>query len=934
LIAVAKAEPPIAVRVLSHGLAPRLNAAGRLDDASIGVRLLTSDDAAECDEIAATLDRLNRDRRALCDQVLAEAIEEVERHDLARAPALVLARENWHPGVVGIVASQLVERYYRPTVLIAIKDGVGKGSARSIPPLHLVSALSAASAPLAAYGGHAMAAGLTVPAGDIDEFRRRFIDSVTAVLAVDDLTPVVDVDAEIPLDAATQDLCADLDRLAPFGQGNPSPRFLTRGLRAVGTRLVGGGEHLRLVVTDGTTARDAIAFRQGESVELLAFTQARVDLAYSVEIDQWSNEGWPQLVVEHLWTPDVDLSTVAADSAGVLARLFARADDYLTPGTIDDASAFHTKVVGVTFEGRQAVLPTVRAGDRLTLRRDPANPVDPHAIQVCLADGRQIGFLRADLAARLAPTIDAGTRYVATAAALTGGGDHAWGLNIFVERDSAHTQNGDGHAAGLPAPDVLAHTVRARLLRGRPPTPHQEAVLEPVLAGRSCVVRIGPGRGLVAATAIAALGVLALGEGPVTIVVPRAVEVDAWIACIAPWLKALGVSTWPAHGALPARAMSRVGDALSRGTADVLIASTAWMVDRAPQLMRIPHYFRPAARTPRVLHVVDDATADDVAAVREAFTSGSSGGSGIVLGPLAASGLHERARTWRIESVVDLAAPRTNIRIVDQRGRGPWSPGESPAGRLDVSVVVETGPRESVSEARRLREQYPARADHVAYYHAGLPAALRLVLEDLLAAGKLEVLVAGALLVPPAMPVGVSRVVASGLPQTRLLAAEAFGAVGAGRGLGVIDLRYDAQALAAAHAAMEARYPSRETLVRCYHFFRALQKAGPWRWPPEQARREPLDPAADLADETLGAALEIFVEAGVIAREGHAAQEGQAREGATSGVRYTVTEPGGRVDLERSLRYREGVRVQAAWREARAWATGPASEILALVAGA
>jgi single-stranded-DNA-specific exonuclease len=922
LLAVAKAEPPIAVRVISHGLAPRLNAAGRLDDASIGVRLLTSDDSVECDEIASTLDRLNRERRALCDQVLAEAVEEVEGHDLAREPALVLAHENWHPGVVGIVASQLVERYYRPTVLIGIKDGVGKGSARSIPPLHLVQALSVASEPLSAYGGHAMAAGLTVQAGAIDEFRERFIDSVRAALSPDDLTPVVDVDAEITLDAVTPELCADLDRLAPFGQGNPPPRFLTRGLRAVGTRLVGGGEHLRLVVTDGGIAREAIAFRQGESVELLAFTQARVDLAYAVEIDNWSSERWPQLVVEHLWTPDVDLSTVAADTAGVLARLFARADDYLTPGAIDEASAFHTKVVGVTFEGRQALLPTVRAGDRLVLARDPGNPVDPHAIKVCLTDGRQLGFLRADLAARLAPTIDAGTRYVATAAALTGGGDRAWGLNVFVERAAVVTVNGDGHPTGVPAPDALARTVRAGLLRSRAPTPQQDAVLDAAIAGRSSIVRIGPGRGLVASTAIAALGVLARGEGPVTIVLPRAAEVDAWTASIAPWLKALGVSTWPAHGAMPARSISRVSDALARGTVDVLIASAVWMIDRAPQLRR-------SSRVRRLVHVVDESTADDVTAVQDALGRATLHDATLVLGPLAASGLHERARVWGIDAVVDLAAPRTNIRIVDHRGRGPWSLSDSPAGRLEVSVLIATGPRESVSEARRLREQHPARSDRIAYYHGGLPAALRRVLEDLLAAGKLELVVTGALLVSPAMPAGVARVVAAGLPPTRLLAAEGFGAVGAGRALGVVELRYDAETLAAANAAVHGHYPSRDTLVRCYHFFRSLQGNGPWQWPSESARRALPEAAPGLAESTVGAALEIFVEAGIIVREGLA-----EHDGSQAGLRYNVADPAERVDLERSLRFREGVRAQAAWREVKAWAAGSASAILGDVAGA
>jgi single-stranded-DNA-specific exonuclease len=899
LCAVAGLQPPLGVRDLSHALAPRLNAAGRLAHAGDALRLLLSDDAGECARLAQTLERLNAERRALCDSVLADAVTEVEAGGLAAGPAVVLAREAWHPGVIGVVASQLVERYHRPVVLIALDGAVGRGSARSIPAVHLVEALAAAAGDLVAFGGHAMAAGLTLRAEAVPRFRDAFLAAVAARVRPDDLRPVVDVDAEVALSDLSPWLAGQLARLAPHGAGQPAPVFLTRGLRATGTRLVGGGAHLRLVVSDGVRTAEAIGFRLGDLVELLAFTQARVDLAYALEFDRWREGNGVRLVVEALWTPDVEPATVATDVDGVLDRLFARADDYLDgrQARAEEAEAFHTKVVGVTFGDRQAVLAGVRPGERLRLVREPTNAADPHAIQVCRADGRQLGFLRAPLAARLAPAMDAGARYAATATALTGGGDRALGLNVHIRREAPWAKDASAPdvVPGVAASaDGLIDRLVATAYRGRPLSSLQREVLAAAAGGARLAVRVGPGESLVATSAMAAAVLARQVRAPVAVVLPRAVEAEAWAAAAGPWLREVGLRSAAAHGALPASLRTWV----AAGTAlDVLFASAEWCAAY------------PAAAAATVV-VADD---PDPLAV-----SGDPGPRcRLVLGRISAAQVAALAAAG-LEPGPDSGGPRTNVKVVDRRSRaGPGALLAGSTGRPDRVVVLASDAAAAVAAARSLRQTAPADAGRLAYYHEGLPLALRRVLEDLFGAGAIRALVAGTLFVDPSAPPTVSRVVALGLPPTRLLASEALGVAGLDGRQAVVELAYDAGALDAVVAAVARRHPPREVLVQCYHYFKELDRRGPWTLP---VVGEP-----GLSAETLAAAAEVFLEAGVVAVE----------DGEGAAARYALVAPEGRVNLARSLRYREGARERAAAEALRAWAGGGAAAILAgLAAGA
>jgi single-stranded-DNA-specific exonuclease len=272
--------------IVGYVLGPRLNAAGRLADASLGLELLLTDDEVRAREIVVELEALNRRRQDLDRRMVDEAVEMVTTHyaDPSEHRAIVLAREGWHPGVIGIAASRIVERFGRPTFLIALDGEQGKGSGRSIEAFNLHEALTACDDLLVRYGGHALAAGLTISADQVDAFRQRFNDFAKARVAVESLVPEHRVDIEV----APTDINDDLERwgrhLEPCGMGNPAPVFGIRQVRLTDVRTV-GQRHLKARIAAAGTRLDAIAFGCGELAGRLG--DAVVDLAFKLERNEW-----------------------------------------------------------------------------------------------------------------------------------------------------------------------------------------------------------------------------------------------------------------------------------------------------------------------------------------------------------------------------------------------------------------------------------------------------------------------------------------------------------------------------------------------------------------------------------------------------------------------------------------------------------------------
>jgi single-stranded-DNA-specific exonuclease len=283
-------------------LAPRINAAGRLSRPEAALELLLTDDERTAAELAGRLEELNRERQAVEDRILREAVEQVESWPETRRSrrGYVVADESWHEGVIGIVASRLVERFHRPVVLIAGTDREWKGSGRSLAAFDLHGALCACSEHLARYGGHRAAAGLSIEPSRIDAFAAAFAARADEELADSDLRPPTTVDAVVSGRELTLELCAELGRLAPFGLGNPAVTLLLASsvLSDVGTTA--DGKHLRFRVSHrDRPAGSAIAFGLGRQADR-ARREVRYDVVFRLEENHWNGTVAPQLVVRDL----------------------------------------------------------------------------------------------------------------------------------------------------------------------------------------------------------------------------------------------------------------------------------------------------------------------------------------------------------------------------------------------------------------------------------------------------------------------------------------------------------------------------------------------------------------------------------------------------------------------------------------------------------
>ncbi len=288
---------PIDTTAVNFRLAPRINAAGRLAEAVDAVRLFIATDRSKADSIARILNQLNSSRQGIEEKILAEAREMIASAITGIGhKSFVLASSSWHPGVIGIVASRIIEEYHRPTILIALQEKRGKGSGRSIPSFSLYQGLKQCESWLDAFGGHDQAAGLVIRPEKIAGFSQAFDELVQKQLTAEDFIPRLQIDAWTGLDQINEDFLSELENLSPFGMGNPEPILAVENLVAMESRLVGNG-HLRLRIKDGNRIRDAIGFRMGSLHPLIG---THMNMAFSPQINLYQGRKTLQLRIVDL----------------------------------------------------------------------------------------------------------------------------------------------------------------------------------------------------------------------------------------------------------------------------------------------------------------------------------------------------------------------------------------------------------------------------------------------------------------------------------------------------------------------------------------------------------------------------------------------------------------------------------------------------------
>jgi len=736
---------------VSFQLAPRLNAAGRMADPGIALELLMTENPAEADELARVLDEHNRLRQAAEGDLMDAALVEAEASFALGDRLLIVAGDGWHEGVRGIVASRLVGRFGVPAIVIGLEDGIAQGSGRSVPGVDLFAAISPISDRLIRFGGHAAAIGLTLAVERLPEVRSALVGALSSV-PPEAFVNRFDIDATVPLDGVSRELAAELARLEPYGFANRRPVLATHGVFLNGRRAVGKtGQHLRFTAYDGVAAVPGVMFRCPDIASIIS-SESAVDIAFELEVDEWRGQERLQMLARDIRPHAVPETAPAAD---LVEDLFRHADEILAReeyAGIGEADAFHTKLAGVTFDGRQSVLEDLAPGTPLRIERQPTNEFDPNACALFEPSGRHAGYFNRRLAAVLAPLIDADVEYDVSVTEVTGGVDGtALGVNVLVSRHDAVESDAELAEAGRERRRELAaleaHALDAALVEqfigDRPLHRAQTDALERLAAGEKTLVVMATGRGKSLIFQLhAARRAIAQGAASVFVYPLRALVADQSFH-LQETMSEIGVDVRTLTGESAPGVRNEVFERLEAGDVDILLTTPEFLehharrfaetdrvrfvvIDEAHHIGRSGANHRPAYRRlagalavlgdPEVVAVTATADTDTAAAIREAL-----GVNEIVLDPTI----------------------RDNLGVEDRRGAGDKAAIAAGLAAQGGKVIVYVNAREtSVELAKTLRTRVPGLTHAVAFYNGGMTRAARHAVERAFRDGAIRTIVA------------------------------------------------------------------------------------------------------------------------------------------------------------------------------------------------
>nr|WP_239559104.1 single-stranded-DNA-specific exonuclease RecJ [Sporohalobacter salinus] len=926
--AVDLTETEINTGHIGYILAPRINAAGRIGNPDLALKLLITDEPSEAEDIAAQLNEINQKRKNIEDDIRQEAELMVEGINLEETKVLVLASENWHSGVVGIVASDIQEKYYRPTIMIAIEEnGIGKGSARSIKGFNIYQAIKNSKDLLPNFGGHEQAAGLSIAKEDIDQFRKEINHYADKMLSDKDLVPRLKLDTEVELSELNKRLVQEIDYLAPFGFGNPRPKLAVREVTVTDFRTVGSnGEHLKLTVTDkaGTTM-DCIGFNMSGFRRKLISQQEKIDLACTVEINNWQGKSELQLKLKDINFPEVSF----------VDQLFAKSDEIIADDYyrgIGEEDQFYTKVVGVTFEGRQDLIKELKRGDRLNLVREPENEYDESAIRVETITKEQIGYLKADLAQHLAPYLDVGFEYQVTVSEVTGGADKNLGVNIFIKRagyKEAETVEKAkacrAHLETLIRSEVLSE-VRQALIGDYDFRNKQKEVLTSLDNKQNTLAIFGTGRGKSAIfQSYAALQ--ALKQDQITVILyPLRALVNDQFDSLQKNLAPLGLEIYKANGSLSVGEREKLIAALNQGDLDVVLTTPEFLdyhlnkfqnladkigflvVDESHHIGMASSSFRPTYKrlgklnsklgNPRILAVT--ATANDQVA-------------------------KEIKQTLNIDEIIIDPHVRSNLEIIDQRGckdKEEYLYEVASAG--EKSIIYVNSREQSIELASNLRQRLPGLAEEVAFYNAGLTNKERNQIEDMFRSGELKIIVSTSAFGEGIDIPDIRNVVLYHLNFNLTEFNQQSGRVGRDGNLAKIHLLFGKQDVRINEFILDSIAPEREVLVQLYCVLkREEDKDHQVKMTNQQlARKVSSCLQGKIRENTVSAGLGILDDLNILTR---------IREAGDRIIQLRSTQ-NSKLDLNDSLRYKEGLEDKEAFKEFKDFAlNAETDELLSLV---
>ncbi len=902
-------------------LAPRLNAAGRMADPQVALDLLMTDDPVLAEQLAKTLDELNRTRQA-AEADLAEAAVALAERTYGGERALVLAGEGWHEGVKGIVASRLTGLYRVPTILFAIEGGVALGSGRSVGSVDLFRALESCGELLTRFGGHAAAVGCALPAENLDAFRECLLGYLDTLPAEQFLSEKV-VDAEVDLEDVSIELGAEFALLEPFGHGNRSPLLASRGVFMNGRQRVGKtGGHFKFMAYDGATSVPAISFRCPDIDGLLGH-EAAVDLVYEVAVDSWRGRSRVQLRVR-----DVHRHDRAADggAAELVEDLFARADEILAReeyAGIEEAPSFHTKLAGVTFEGRQEVLERLEPGAPLRLVRQPENEYDANACALFDPRGEQVGFLNRRLAAVLAPAIDAGVTYDVEVTDVTGGeAGRSLGVNVLVSRRDAgavEAERAELRAArraelAALAPDALDDALTRHFIGDRSLHEAQVRALSHLAAGESTLAVMATGRGKSLIFHLhAAREALRHGRASVFVFPLRALVADQAFHLGEAFAEVgLAVRTVTGETGLGERDEA-FGD-LAEGRLDVVLTTPEFLHLHAERF----------ARAGKVgFLVIDEAHHVGMSRAGHRPAYGRLGDALDLLGRptvLAVTATADAQTAAAIADALGITARvldptvRENLAIEDRRDAADKDGYlASLASKGEKTVIYVNSRDQSVKLARMLRKRVPQLAMRTAFYNGGLSRSARHAVEQAFRTGEVQLVVATSAFGEGVNIPDVRNVVLYHLPFNAVEFNQMSGRAGRDGALARVHLLYGGRDARINEMILSSLAPSRDDMAALYVALRDLAAAEGAGFEitnaelVERCRRA--RKGFSLDERGVSSALGILRDLGFVTGEGYGSYR-----------RLTFVAGTAKVELESSARYAEGAEEIEEFAAFKSWA--------------
>lgn len=888
---------------VGYALAPRLNACGRLGRADSGVQLLLTKDKKEALEIAGYLNEENQSRQSLEQGILDEALAELEKQgNPDKDKFIMLASKNWHPGVIGIVASRLAEKFYRPTIMISLENGIGKGSGRSIAGFNLYAALETVKDYLISFGGHEMAAGLTLEEKNISVVRDLMNRYADIELQEKDMIPVLKVDAELSWQDINQELIKNISTMAPFGYQNPYPVFALRGKQISGCREVGSnGNHLKLRISDNNTSFNGIGFKLGALKETAAAWE-KCDLAFVPEINNYNGRTQVQLNIKDM--KPVDEPDDPYIPLPFLDKLYLEGeiwleDDYYRD--IADREVFFTKAVGVTFDNRQEIIKNLLDGESVMLIREADNSYDPYAIGI-YHDREQIGYLNSRLAKNLALALDRGSVYDTYITHITGRDKEALGVNLCIQK-----RNLDSDGQSLEArrnqlkifkQDQLEEAIRKAILGDAQYHAKQLEAIEHLKAGYNTMVILSTGRGKSAVFQTMA-AYLALTAGKVTVIVyPLRSLVNDQRRQLQDKMTELGLNVEAINGSMNPEDKKGFFKRLHSDMIDIVLTTPEFLeyhlekfknlgerlglfvVDESHHIAHAKRKgYRQLAKNWRYLNsplsLAVTATADDNTA-------------------------QSIADSLMIQRVVIEDYERKNLNLIDKR-----TDKDKLAYLVDLlasdekAVIYVNSRKQSFQLASDLRMYYPSGKDRIGFYHGGLNSEYRCLLEDMFRQGTLRAMVTTSAFGEGINIPDIKHVVLYHLCFSAAEFNQLAGRAGRNQEEAFIHVLFNDKDKKLNEFILESVTPTRDVLGKLYLFLRDQAKSAN----PILITNHDIEEAMQkqgikaFREQTASTCLAILEELGLLLRE---------VEGGRRYIHFVISPPG-KMDLNDSIRYLEGL---------------------------